>query len=120
MYVLKRPLPQPANGIGQWLWVLESITDLAIVSNAAILCFTLKVFEEIDVFGNNELVAFIFVITAAWFIRKIATLVFVREPEQYKEIVKRHKYIVDKCIKGFAPIKKAKEGHTEEFNLHIQ
>ena len=94
---------------------------MAILSNAAILVYTLKIFDNYELFGANQLVALIFVIIAAWTIRKVGTLLFMREPAELKEIIGRHKYIIDKCIKGFMPVKKAKEGaHTEEFNLHIQ
>jgi hypothetical protein len=100
-----------------WLWVLELISDLAIFTNAALLCFTLAVFDTWEVFHGSHVVPFLIVIFIAWVVRKACQLVVSPRPTEYLEIMQRHKYIVDKCIKGFAPIKRS---YTKSSQNYIQ
>jgi hypothetical protein len=54
-----------------WLWVLEMISDLAVFSNAALLCFTLAVFDSWEAFKGNHIIPFMIVVFAAWLVRKV-------------------------------------------------
>ena len=70
LYLIKRPFPHASHGIGRWLWVLRTISKTAIITNAAILCFTMKVFDNWEFFEGSRLAPFIGIVILASLVRK--------------------------------------------------
>lgn len=96
----RRPLPSGARDIGKWYDVMETITSLAIVTNAAILSFTLRAFEDYKFVGHNPFIPFFIILTALYIIRMISRAIFPKLPERYETIIKRHEHIINYNIKG--------------------
>jgi len=62
---------------------------------------------------------FVMIVAIAYGTRTAIQWIIIDKPERFKEIYQRHKYIVDKCIKGFAPLKKGIAKSKKDFNLKI-
>jgi hypothetical protein len=93
---------------------------LAIFTNAGLLVFTLRVFDGWEIFHGNNLFPFLLIVFCAWILRRIVRLIVSNQPEEYKDIENRHKYIVDKCIKGFAPVKRSYKKSRKDFKLKVE
>lgn len=115
----RRPTPLGAKTIGQWSWVLDSLTAISILTNSAILCFTLGAFDDWPIFGQNPFLPFIILVAAMMASRQIVRFLLSDIPENYASIMKRHSRAVDKLIKGFEPNKKAYEESKEWLVLKI-
>lgn len=90
---MKRPLPQGAATIGNWLVILEVITFFGIFSNAGLVVYTSHAIKE------NQLVVFssllVFFLAVKYFIRFLVP----SEPEAAIILNKRHQYVVDRVVK---------------------
>ena len=117
--LLKRPIPEKANGIGLWKEAMENITMAAIFTNSGIMCFTLRVFDHWEISKGTGLIPFMLMVALAFVVRKIVKGIIIDKPGRYKKVWKRHKYLVDKFIKGYSPYKKGFEKSHEDFDLKI-
>jgi len=59
------------------------------------------------------------VVALAFVVRRLVQIIIVDKPDRYKKVRRRHRYIVDKYVKGFVPYKKGFEKSSEDFDLKI-
>ena len=117
--LLKRPIPENCNGIGLWEKAMTNITIAAIFTNAGIMCFTLRIFDHWEISQGSGLVPFMLVVALAFVVRRLVQIIIVDKPDRFKKVRRRHRYIVDKYVKGFVPYKKGFEKSSEDFDLKI-
>lgn len=119
LYLFRRPTPLGAKTIGQWSNVLDSLTMISILTNSALLCFTLRAFDDWPLFGQDPFIPFILLVAGMLASRKIVRFLIDDIPENYASVMKRHDRAVDNLIKGFEPNKKTYEESKEWLVLKI-
>lgn len=92
--LLRRPLPQSAESIGHWLWILQSVSWLSLVSNAGLLVWTLDVFHFSERRGELRYLYFLALLLALALV-KAGLLTLVPSTDQHVEIAKdRNRQII--------------------------
>lgn len=103
----RRPIPASAQGIGSWLHVLDTMTTVSVLTNSALLCFTLNAFDDqlagvtvdpIELFG--------FMLVSVYILRKGLAWLIPDVPTRYELINKRHTVLVERHIKKYRPARK--------------
>ena len=94
----RRPIPNGAEDIGIWNYILSLTATFAIFTNVAILCFTYDTFGEND--GNRYAAFLAFAI--GFLVFRAALSGWIPDVADGSiTVAKRHAYIVDKHLKGF-------------------
>jgi hypothetical protein len=119
LHLYRRPTPLGAKTIGKWADVLESLTLISILTNSAILCFTLRAFDDWQIFEQNAFMPFVLLSATMLLARQVVKFLLAEIPEHYAQIIKRHERVVDQLIKGFEPNKKTYEESREWLVLRI-
>jgi hypothetical protein len=119
LHLYRRPTPLGAKTIGQWADVLESLTLISILTNSAILCFTLRTFDNWEIFEQNAFLPFVLLSATMLLARQVVRFLLAAVPVHYAQVIKRHERVVDQLIKGFEPNKKTYEESREWLVLSI-
>ncbi|CAD8105641.1 unnamed protein product [Paramecium primaurelia] len=94
--VSRRPFPQGAATIGNWLIILEVITFFGIFSNSGLIVYTSQTIQ------TNQIVIFSVLLVVFLALKYFIRFLVPDEPESATILNKRHQYVVDKVVKGFA------------------
>lgn len=100
LFLSKRPNPVSVNSIGNWFYIFEILSFLAIFSNVGILVFTYNNYFELDNYGKVILyMALVFF----YIIVKLCVARFIPDVSDMSiEIQNRHIYVIDKNCDGVA------------------
>ncbi|CAK70527.1 unnamed protein product (macronuclear) [Paramecium tetraurelia] len=93
---VRRPFPEGASSIGNWLIILDIITFLGIFVNAGLIVFTSGFFTS-----NQELI-FPVILVSFLVLKYIIRFVIPSYPESARILTARQKCIIDKAVKGFS------------------
>lgn len=116
----RRPEMQGAEDIGTWQFIFETVSFVAVVTNASVIAFTSNVVEDFIVFTKRGIdnvsaldsihsikdVESLLVWTFAIFVAIVFTIKFIVQyivsdvPAEVKIQLQRNEYLVEKCIKG--------------------
>lgn len=111
MSYIRRPIPRSAADIGNWQYILEAVSFFTIFINAGLIVFTSEAFKELNslVFvkdRNREIDQFsmqmkyyVFVVFVLLFIKLALNVLIQDTPDNLKQIILRHKYIIGRTIK---------------------
>ena len=114
---MRRPLPQGAANIGTWYSVLEMSASVSLLTNFALLCWTLPTFDKYEEYRWP----FFFVCILTIFTIKIALADLIPDiPNNYQDVLKRHKYVVEKNLSDYEPPRKQLEDSDEVINLDVK
>ncbi|CAD8148836.1 unnamed protein product [Paramecium octaurelia] len=91
----RRPFPQGAASIGNWLVILDIITFFGILSNAGLLVYTSNSIED------NKIEFFASILVIFFALNFVIKILVSPESESATLLLQRHQYIIDKKIKGF-------------------
>ena len=117
---MRRPIPLGAKSIGKWFSVLNIITGMAILTNSGILCFTVHAFADWPIFKNNPFIPFLLLLGGLCWLRKITSDSVPEIPSNYQIILKRHRCIIERTLRGKKPIKKRTDGKMEYIDTSIK
>jgi anoctamin-10 len=98
LYLSKRPNPQGAFDIGNWFYILELMSFLAIFSNAGLLIFTSNTYFEF-----SEFYKWIYFMCLVFFyiITKLVVVRFISDtPQKITELQKRHAEVLERLSDG--------------------
>ncbi|CAD8114697.1 unnamed protein product [Paramecium sonneborni] len=93
---VRRPFPEGASSIGNWLIILDIITFLGIFVNAGLIVFTSGFFTK-----NQELI-FPAILVSFLVLKYIIRFVIPSYPESARILTARHQCIIEKSVKGFS------------------
>ncbi|CAD8121664.1 unnamed protein product [Paramecium sonneborni] len=91
----RRPFPQGAATIGNWLIIFEMISFLAIFTNAGLIVFTSEIIKE------NQVQVFSTLLIVFLTLKYIIRFLVPDEPAEALLLNKRHEFVVEKAVKGF-------------------
>lgn len=89
----RRPFPQGASNIGNWLIILEVITFFGIFCNAGLIVYTS------DSVKGNKIVIFSVLLIVLLASKYLIRFIVPDEPESAIILNKRHRYAEDKVVK---------------------
>ena len=89
----RRPFPQGAANIGNWLVILEVITFFGIFSNAGLIVYTSGAIKE------QQIVTFSVILVTFLAIKYFIRFIIPDQPETASILLKRHQYVSDRVIK---------------------
>jgi hypothetical protein len=101
LYLVRRPLPLGAKNINKWKTILMFNSVATIVTNAAIICFTMPTFANWESAENNKFLVFACFCIFMLLLRAAIAFGVPDIPLKYRLILKRHQKIVQKFIKGW-------------------
>ncbi|CAD8202207.1 unnamed protein product [Paramecium octaurelia] len=91
----RRPFPQGASSIGNWLVIFEMISFLAIFTNAGLIVFTSEIIKE------NQVQVFSTLLIVFLTLKYIIRFLVPDEPAEALVLNRRHEFVVEKAVKGF-------------------
>ncbi|CAD8200754.1 unnamed protein product [Paramecium pentaurelia] len=91
----RRPFPQGASSIGNWLIIFEMISFLAIFTNAGLIVFTSEIIKE------NQVQVFTTLLIVFLTLKYIIRFLVPDEPAEALVLNRRHEFVVEKAVKGF-------------------
>jgi hypothetical protein len=99
--LVRRPIPIGAKNISSWktIFVFNSITS--IVTNSALICFTLPTFKNFDLAERNKFLIFSIFCLIMLGVRSFIAFAIPDIPMKYDVISKRHRKIAQRFIKGW-------------------
>jgi anoctamin-10 len=89
----RRPFPQGASNIGNWLVILEVITFFGIFSNAGLIVYTS------DSVKGDRIVTFSILLVVFLGTKYFIRFIIPDAPESAMILNKRHQYAVDRVVK---------------------
>ena len=92
----RRPIPEECEGIGLWHDAMELMIILAVCTNAGVVVFTMKTFEDYS--GFQRMGIFVLFQYAAFLIMYILQLIIRDEPPEVSIQRQRQKFITDKLV----------------------
>ncbi|OMJ84573.1 hypothetical protein SteCoe_14313 [Stentor coeruleus] len=105
LYMVRRPLPLGAKNINKWKVVLVFNSIASIVTNAAIICFTMPTFSNWESAKNNKFLVYACFCIFMLLLRAAIAFGVPDIPLKYHLILKRHQKIAQKFIKGWEVVK---------------
>lgn len=105
LHLVRRPLPLGAKNINKWKTILVFNSIATIVTNAAIICFTMPTFTNWESAENNKFLVFACFCIFMLLLRAAIAFGVPDIPLKYHLILKRHQKIVQKFIKGWEVVK---------------
>ena len=118
--ISRRPVPAGARGIGSWLNVLDIMTTMSVLTNSALLCFTLSVFDdELAGVSVDPMELFGFMVISVYILRKGLSWLIPDVPTRYELIKKRHVVMVERHIKKYRPTRKVLNIDSEWVDMSI-
>lgn len=116
----RRPIPASARGIGSWLQVLDIMTTVSVLTNSALLCFTLNAFDdELAGVTVDPIELFGFMLVSVYILRKGLAWLIPDVPIRYELINKRHTVMVERHIKKYRPARKVLSIDSEWVDMSI-
>ncbi|RYG65224.1 hypothetical protein EON64_12380 [archaeon] len=96
LQLYQRPIPSGAQDIGTWQAIFQFISVAGVVTNAGLVCFTMNVLDDYDVYGRSWIfIGFQWTLIGVQFI--IEQLI-PDVPEEAETQEKRNDFIVSKII----------------------
>lgn len=90
----QRPVPTPAETVGSWGTLMDTMSLLAVFTNAGIIVYTTKTFDKWT--ANEKLCAFFVIEQLLLLTKAVAHLSATGLPTQLKEIQLRQEHVVDR------------------------
>jgi len=116
----RRPIPASARGIGSWLHVLDTMTTVSVLTNSALLCFTLNAFDdELAGVTVDPIELFGFMLISVYVLRKGLAWLIPDVPTRYELATKRHAVLVERHIKKYRPARKVLSIDSEWVDMSI-
>eukprot|EP00742_Colponemidia_sp_Colp-10_P001240 GILJ01001335.1.p1 GENE.GILJ01001335.1~~GILJ01001335.1.p1 ORF type:complete len:740 (-),score=116.80 GILJ01001335.1:190-2355(-) len=100
--VHRRPHPYRAEDLGTWYYILEIMSVIAVVTNTAIIAFAADTSDATTVrtISTDQLWTFIIMEHALLAVKVLVKLLVPDVPNSVQILSRRHKYVVDKYIRG--------------------
>lgn len=117
-HILQRPPPKGGEDIGSWQAILEMITRIAAVTNAALVIFTMRIFEEQSV--ATQFWVFIGFQWTCVILQTITKAVIHENPDEVNIQLMRTKFIVSKIINNESDDVLGYERHEENPEFHFE
>jgi hypothetical protein len=114
LYMVRRPIPMGAKNINNWKTIFMFNSIAAIVTNAAIICFTMPTFNNWESASDNKFLIYACFCIFMLFLRAAVAFGIPDIPLKYHLISKRHGKIVQRFIKGWEVIK-TKGGNSKVY-----
>lgn len=114
LYMVRRPIPLGAKDISTWRTIFVFMSIISIVTNSAIICFTLPTFDHWSIASDNRILIFAVFCIFLLFLRSIIAFGIPDIPHNYQLIIKRHDKIIQRVIKGWE-INKNKVGSNQVY-----
>lgn len=95
VYLTKRPVPNGASDIGIWKIFIEIIIYISIVTNAAYLTLTGRVFSTKI---STNLQIFVYSVFICWSIKTFVYFIVSETPKRLITIMRRHENILNKLF----------------------
>lgn len=92
----RRPVPEECEGIGLWRDAMELMIVLAVCTNAGVVVFTMKTFDDYSDFQRMGI--FVLFQYAAFLIMYVLQLIIRDEPPEVSIQRQRQKFITDKLV----------------------
>lgn len=93
----QRPIPAGAQDIGSWMGIFQIMSVLSVVTNGAIICFTMTVLNT-NASGTGRVWLFIGFIVVLMVVQFIVQMVISDEPEEVEDQKRRINFIASKLV----------------------
>ncbi|CAG9311107.1 unnamed protein product [Blepharisma stoltei] len=113
LYLVRRPQPMGARGIGTWWAIFNINCVIAIFTNVALLCFTMPTFDDWQVASDNIYATFAVFSICLIVFRSFLQKAIPDIPEKYLYVFKRHQNIEDRHLRGWEYSKGKVAGQME-------
>lgn len=97
LYVYRRAVPSGAEDIGTWMLILQTMTIMAVITNAGVVAFTMDLFDDAEVV--YRWVFFVCFQYFGFFLMAYFSFVVEDVPEEVQIQLQRQQFIVDKVIR---------------------